>query len=336
VGPATPLPGSGEIITAANLSRLARVAQWGKGKIIDLAYAPDGSYFVVGSEAGLAVYNTADLFATPSWISFETPWVYDYFVFSSDGQYLKFGASVYNRATYDSEWRYRAFDLSAGNFLPQVPDANWIVPQNSDKGSYSGLEIHSLDGTLKFVGGYKLPSETTTYIDASFGEVYEVSTTEMLYALTDDIPAIFYRDRTEPIGCDIYFFSYCGNAVAPVVMSPYLAGFSAGNRYLAVIYQAPELWSSEWHSYIRLYDAFDGALIRQIGGAQRPVVDFAFDPTGAYLVAAYLDGSIGYMEIATGLTGDRDPPCRRWIAARAVYDVQCSSLTGGSAAGAGI
>lgn len=303
VGPGMPLAGSGEPIAAANIFRLARVGQWGKGKIIDLAYAPDGGSFVVGSEAGLAVYATADLFATPRWIPFESPWVYDYFLFSSDGKTLQFATLVYNRSTFHSEWRYRAFDLATGKFFSSVPDMSWISHQNTDNSGSNDTEVVSMDGALKFVGGrtVMVDGETGYYYDTYFGEVYD-STGELLFTLHDDVPPVEFRDRSEPQGCDIYIVTFCGNVYESQVMSPYLAGFSSGNRYLAVIYQATYLSHSEWFSYIRLYDASSGALIRQVGGLQRPVVDFAFDPSGEYLVVAYLDGSIGYTEIASDNT----------------------------------
>lgn len=57
----TTLPGHGDVITVENIDRLTLLSRWGHGNPGDLAYTPDGKYFVVGASTGLYFYNADDL-----------------------------------------------------------------------------------------------------------------------------------------------------------------------------------------------------------------------------------------------------------------------------------
>ena len=84
----TPLPENPEPISADNLHRIEKVAQWGKGNILGAVFAPDGKYFLVGSSFGIAVYDVRELDTPPDWIPLDIPFWYEDMYISSDGSYL--------------------------------------------------------------------------------------------------------------------------------------------------------------------------------------------------------------------------------------------------------
>ncbi|MCB0008250.1 MAG: hypothetical protein KDE04_17420 [Anaerolineales bacterium] len=55
----TPLPPQTQPITAANVSLLAETGRWGKGRILQAIYSPDGASLYVLTEQGLYLYETA-------------------------------------------------------------------------------------------------------------------------------------------------------------------------------------------------------------------------------------------------------------------------------------
>lgn len=58
-GIGTPVPPASEPITPENVSGLVEVGRWGKGRIMDAAYSPDGGRLFVLTEQGLYLYETA-------------------------------------------------------------------------------------------------------------------------------------------------------------------------------------------------------------------------------------------------------------------------------------
>ena len=57
----TPVPIPNEPITPANVDRLQQLAMWGKGRISQLAYSPDGKLLAVGTTAGVWLYDAGTL-----------------------------------------------------------------------------------------------------------------------------------------------------------------------------------------------------------------------------------------------------------------------------------
>ncbi len=56
-GIGTAVPPAAGIITAENVTALTEAAQWGKGRIVDAAYSPDGSIIYALTELGVYVYD---------------------------------------------------------------------------------------------------------------------------------------------------------------------------------------------------------------------------------------------------------------------------------------
>jgi hypothetical protein len=67
------VPQTGEGIGLTNQERLAKVAEWGRGRIQGVGFTPDGLSFVVGGALGFTVYDMKNLSSQPHWQSFDTP-----------------------------------------------------------------------------------------------------------------------------------------------------------------------------------------------------------------------------------------------------------------------
>jgi len=59
--PGTPVPMPNEPITPENVDRLQQLAIWGKGRVEQLVYSPDGKYLAVGTTAGVWLYDAEAL-----------------------------------------------------------------------------------------------------------------------------------------------------------------------------------------------------------------------------------------------------------------------------------
>ncbi len=57
----TPLPEHGGSITVENIDRLTLVSRWGLGNPGDVAFTPDGKYFLVGAGTGIYIYDAEEL-----------------------------------------------------------------------------------------------------------------------------------------------------------------------------------------------------------------------------------------------------------------------------------
>ena len=273
----TPIPVIPQVIGTQTFSRLAQVAQWGRGTIRGLAFTPDGSGFVVGSAYGLAIYSAGDPAAPPRWAPFETPILYESLYFSQDGHYLLLEGQTKHFVAYPN---ISPADLPAGTqFL-----------RTSERNNYGTGFISSPDGTRKF-------TSRSAYLDDWFIEIsdrklYDSDTDLLLYEFTDPTMYAEFWDYNEPLGCDVRAFSMCGNVYDPIAYQPYRVGFSPAMDTLAVLYRPAGLGSPNSFSLLLVYRLSDGALLTTIGSRQQPVETFAYAPDGHSLLVGYTEGSI--------------------------------------------
>lgn len=274
----TSLPADSEPIGINNFQSLDYAAQWGKGNILAVAFAPDGNSFVVGSTFGMAVYDGTELQDPPDWIMFDPPFVYENIVFSEDGQYVLLESATHRQVR-------RFMD---GQVLSSSPDIPWYrVSQRLD---FQNTGMISLDGTRRFES-VSTHEEENWNIEISIRQVFDQQSGELLYKLPDDTMYIYYDDYNQPEGCDLRSFSMCGNVYDPSAMVPYRVAFSPAGDTLAVLYRAWNLWNSNHYSILRVYDAQNGKFLNQIGGLRKPVETFGYSDDGRILVG-YIDGAI--------------------------------------------
>lgn len=274
----TSLPAVSEPINIGNYQSLEYVAQWGKGSILAVAFAPDGTFFVVGSTFGMAVYSVTDLQEPPRWIVFDPPFVYENMVFSEDGQYLLLESGTHRQVRR----------VPDGQVIPSSSDIQWHrVSQRLD---FEHTGMVSLGGTRRFES-VSTHEEENWNIEISIRQVFDQQSGDLLFELPDDTMYVNYDDLHQPEGCDLSSFSMCGNVYDPSAMIPYRVGFSPAGDTLGVLYRAWNLWNSKYYSILRMYDASNGKFLNQIGGFQKPVETFGYSDDGKILVA-YIDGSI--------------------------------------------
>ncbi len=189
-------------------------------------------------------------------------------------------------------------DLNSGEIVDQIYEDNWTEKRETDINVYKGLSVTSPDKSLLFKS--KIIYKEITDVDNITTQSDE-ETVEEIYRNTDGkspIPLgmktqyIYFKDRTEPEGCDLEFFSPCGNSLIATPLIPYMAAFSDNNNYLAVRYRTTE--SNIWQKFqlLRIFNANNGKLLYSIGGAKQPVIDFAFQPGSRKIVVGFLDGSL--------------------------------------------
>lgn len=281
----TPLPASTPI-DAGNLGQLANVAQWGKGSLNAVAFTPDGEQFVVGSMFGLAVYDTAAPDRAPRWLPFETPFWYNALYISQDGNYI----------LLEGREASQVRNLVHGRIVQRTAAMRWLRRATTGSG-YSELSVLSPDGAKSFHGQLSYnPDDFNDEI--SIAEVYDTASRQPLYRLTDDLSDITMSERSNPEGCEVSYFSYCGNALMPVAMSPYKAAFAPDSDSFAVIYRPPSLYNSARFSLLRTYSAADGHLLNLFGSSDQPVQDFAYAPDSQSLLVAFVNGSIQLWNLA--------------------------------------
>lgn len=304
----TAIPDAPQPVGAANLGQLGNVAQWGRGRIIDAAFSPDNSFFVVGSASGVMVYDRQNLAEPPRWLPFVSPFAYEYFYISTDGRYLKLVMTSYVSwgTQYDRRGQEQYLDLDSGQRIAEPPDVDWPVPE-FDSDYMQGITVYSPDGSMYFKGGrtginmeafYEEHGYWPWTEETAFRDVYDTASGELLYELGDPVIYITIDDRSGPEGCDLAIFSPCGNALMDIVSSPYRAAFSPDGSRLGVLYRSPSIRNTNDYSELHLYDAANGALLEVIGSLDDPVEDFAFGPDANTLLVAYVDGSVQLHDLA--------------------------------------
>ena len=273
----TSLPGS-QPVGKDNFGKLEYVGQWGKGNILAMAASPDGSAFVVGSAFGMAIYHLQDLQSPPTWVMFETPFVYENLFFSPNGQSI-----LLENGTHQQIRSY-----PDGKQLQNQTEPAWL--RNSQRLSYENTTAISPDGKLKFVSSSSY-SEENMNIEYSVRKVFNAESGDLKYELPDETIYVQYNDHHNPEGCDLSTFSMCGNVYDPSASTPYRVSFGPTSKSLTVLYRASNLWNSNQFSTLRAYDLENGKLLNMIGSFDHPVETFAYIPDGR-LAVGFVNGSV--------------------------------------------
>ena len=282
------------VISAANINRLAPAAQLGLGSILAVAFAPDGQSFVVGSQWGLARFQTDDPEAPPTWLPFETPFYYVRLIYSRDGRHILLEQDPI-RYKYQIRDATDARLIDADIIQVKEYDRQWS-PRRMGYG-YTDT-IPSPDGRLLFRNVESSLAEWFE-IGVSTRYIIDAHSNKVRHQLSDRTFYHYYNQLREPEGCDIRAFAADANAFAPQAYQPNWAAFSPSNRFLAVQY------STERHyDTLRLYDTATGALLQSIGGLGQPVASFAFSPTSDVLSVGFQDGTILVWDLVAGQTTD--------------------------------
>jgi WD40 repeat protein len=293
--PGDSIPTSTEDIAGIDLTipnNLTEVDRWGYGPLQAVRFSADGSFFIAASSYGLAKFSMDNINKKPVWMAFNDP----------IGRIRDFQISIKGDQAIiyldDESSDFMLVDLHTGEKVDQIYDDNWTEKRESDVNVYEGLSVTSPDGSLLFKSKirYKEMSDvdniTSQSDEETSEEIYRNNDGELLFPLGMNTQYIYFKDRTEPEGCDLEFFSPCGNSLMATPLAPYSATFSDNNKYLAIRYSTTE--SNIWQKFqlIRVFNAHNGKLLYSIGGAKQPVLDFAFQPGSEKIVIGFLDGSL--------------------------------------------
>jgi WD40 repeat protein len=270
-----------------NYPSLERIDQWGWGGILGSAFSPDGRYFVVGSDFGVAVYDREAPANPPQWLPLDNSFNYDSLFFDEGGDLI----------LLEGRHGSQVITFPDGERRPASWGGEWLRWTKQDQ-SWGSISVVAPDGSKRLVSHAEYIA--SGIMEQSVRQVVDPDDGEVLYHLGDGTFYVEYDDWNEPEGCDLYSFSMCGNAYDPSAMHPYRAGFSPDGRYLAVLYRAPNLWSSERFSVLRLYDGENGRLLNVIGSFEQPVATFAFSPDETTLLVGFQSGVVQLWDTAEG------------------------------------
>ena len=269
----------GDVIGPENFAHLTQVSRWGKGKLLAVAFAPDGHTVIAGSAFGFAIYDLQHPDAPPRWVDFEAPFVYQYMFFSSDGEAILLKP--------DSGYA----DVQPPVQIRSYPEGTLLDEEESAREWLGDSQWVSADEQLYFDYGV-LPDEEQPEIGYVTEVIIHIQSDEPNMVLQGDTIFIEFKDRHEPEGCDIAAHSFCGNAYLPITSTPFQASFAPTNATLAVLYRPWELQEPERFGTARVYDLSDGHVLMEIGSFEQPVGSFAYAPDGNRLVVRYIDGQV--------------------------------------------
>jgi WD40 repeat protein len=270
------------------------VSQWGKGEIIDTAFASDGSFFAIASNFGTAIYDMHDLVSPPAWVPFPGYISYDAIDISLDGkQLLLTGVSIGEGKEWHKE--QLIYDLETGAISEDNGEVDWYQPAvrnpdwREDTISVSPDRHYQLKTGIRSTLPGNPPDVMREMTNPQDGSLY--------YELADHLTTVHYGENQPPYGCDADFFIPGAEAGEPVM--PMQVEWSTDSNSFAILYKAP---SYTRPTIVRIYNAADGQLIGDLGEPV-PVVDFAYVPGEETMLVSYVDGHIELWDVRSARSG---------------------------------
>jgi WD40 repeat protein len=299
----TPLPITVFPLSAGNASRIGSVAALGVGKVHDVAFAPNGKFFVAATSAGIGFYD-ADTLEQRNFLF--TPGQVTRVLFSSDGELIISAepVKIWDAATGKllgslSEAGGSGMALSADGSLLAVSADNeihlWHLASmtlvrriTGQTGGAMGLAF-SPDGRLLVAGSYGLYGDDAVYL--WFTENGTLAQT--LTGHSDSVLRVkfspdgqFFATASLDTSVHIWQLGPCqavGDACASLVRtlkqpigSPiYSMDFSPDGRWVAV---------GEDSGDVHLWDVASGWMKANFKGDRSRVTGVAFSPDGERLV----------------------------------------------------
>jgi len=271
---------------------LTEVNRWGYGPLQAVRFSAEGTFFIAASSYGLAKFSMEKLNQKPVWIPFDEPIgrIKDLQISIKGDQAILY---LDNESS-----NFILVDLNSGEIVDQIYEDSWTEKRETDVNVYEGLSVTSPDKSLLFKSkiSYKeitdVDNITTQSDEETVEEIYKNTDGNSPNPLGMKTQYIYFKDRTEPEGCDLEFFSPCGNSLMTIPLVPYQALFSDNNKYLAVRYSTTLQNIYQKFQIARVYNAGNGKLLYSIGGQNQPVLDFTFQPGSGKILVGFLDGSL--------------------------------------------
>ena len=270
----TPLPEHGDVITIENIDRLTLLSRWGQGNPGDIAYTPDGKYFVVGAITGLYIYDANDF----SFI-----------------HYIDTQVAVINLAISPDSLTI-ATVVTDEVILYQISDWQLLSTIQVDANSVD----FSPDGQMLALG----INSGQNYLqlrDVETGEVIETLKNEQVEWASPQAVKISPRgDIIASGGYSITTWSLDGSVLDQV------GPFSSGGHTASVSFSPDgEFLADASDYYLHIWRVVENGRLKSFGGIDLSQFDYAsifnvaISPNGK-MVAATLSAGIGVWDLSTG------------------------------------
>ncbi len=269
----TPVPMPQEPITPENAADIVELAMWGKGKVQEVTYSPDGRLLAVGTSVGIWLYDaeTLDLIRfieTSRWV--------DSLTFTPDGVRIVAGLG----ASVVSSW-----DVATGSLVSSLK-----------------LREHVVGGSLERKGAFAVHGRMLAAISNEDDPVvwlWDVERGELLHTLeghTSWVTSLaFSPDGSLLASGGAMDHRVClwdvrtGALLRTLEANTFTLAFSPNGKSLAT-----------GDGIIRLWDVETGALLLSLEGHHNDVNDLAFSRDGALLASGSDDDTIALWDVETG------------------------------------
>jgi uncharacterized protein with WD repeat len=298
------IPGPVAAISPENADRVAQLARWGRGRIRQAAFSPDGRLLAVASSLGISIYDAGTLEEVRS-IETEA-WVRS-IAFSPDGRTLasEAGDNIVRLWQVSRGASPRALSGHAAwvNSVAFSPDGQTLASGSDDRTvrlwrASDGALLRTLEGHSAPVRSVAFSPDGQTLASGSDDHtvrLWRASDGALLRTLEGHSAPVrsvaFSPDgQTLASGSDDHTVRLWRASDGALLRT--LEGHSAPVRSVAFSPDGQTLASGSDDHTVRLWRASDGALLRTLEGHSAPVWSVAFSPDGRLLASGSDDGTV--------------------------------------------
>ncbi|KAG5716403.1 hypothetical protein E4T56_gene2461 [Termitomyces sp. T112] len=296
-----------------------------KGEVMSVAFSPDGTHIVSGSEdKTICVYDSstgAEVLQLTGHTSSVSSVAY-----SPDGTHIVSGSEDKTICVWDSSTGTKLLQLtghtSAVYSVAFSPDGKHIVSGALDKticvwGSPTGAEVLQLTGHTSAVYSVAFSSDGTHIVSGSEDNtihVWDCSTGAEVLQLTGHTSAVssvaFSPDSTHVVSGS-WDKTICVWDTSNGAELLHLTGHTSSVYSVAFSPDGTHIVSGSWDKNICVWDSSTGAEVLQLTGHTSAVYSVAFSPDGTHIVSGSLDNTICVWDSSTGaellqLTGHKE------------------------------
>ncbi|HML39732.1 MAG TPA: WD40 repeat domain-containing protein [Bellilinea sp.] len=282
----TALPQIDTAFGESGLTAIQQVARWGYGPVYQVQYSKDGKTFYAAGPYGLMTYDYIK--KTKIWFSFEYGLDFDQMLINNEENLFCFISSYELK---NNPQKNTCYDLIARRFTENVNQP--AINSNAFSGE-SPLPLTSPNGRYTVSTKYWIPENITLERPSYLNLVISFPQSDRPEINIDAGIYIQYDERGEPEGCDLDYFSPCGNAFEAEMLTPNKISFSANSAYIGMLQQG---FANYQFSIFQIFNSDNGSLIFTAGDKQNPVTDFNFSPDGKFVLISYLSGVIKIFNI---------------------------------------